>query len=126
MRQFQAEAFREDENAGCFDKCGAGPCPSFCGEDGFCCSGEDMRIPSELKQKGGNGNCPTGAVEVLRKFKWDFSMNEAYFDTPMHLGFQCVKEIKVGDPKYRRFEVKRHEKPIDRRRAFNWCRREST
>ena len=41
----------------------AGSCPSYCGKNGYCCSGEDPNDPrSWLAKHGGNGNCPSGAV----------------------------------------------------------------
>ena len=49
----------------CFHRCGGkvGACPGHCGENGFCCSGEDPNNPNSwLSIHGTNGDCPQEAI----------------------------------------------------------------
>lgn len=62
------QLFRQDNFKGkCYDACKgddnqAGLCEDFCGEGGYCCSGENYHRDNGPEK---NGDCPTGAVGAI-------------------------------------------------------------
>ena len=64
----------------CFSICGGGFCPSYCGANGFCCSGDQSL----------NGNCPKSALESFRDIA-PYPFGRHYCMTPG----KNLSEIKV-------------------------------
>ena len=64
----------------CFSICGGGFCPSYCGANGFCCSGDQSL----------NGNCPKSALESFRDIA-PYPFGRHYCMTPGKI----LSEIKV-------------------------------
>ena len=59
----------------CFSICGGGFCPSYCGTNGFCCSGD----------KSLNGNCPKSAYQSFQNIA-PYPFGRHYCMTPGKIG----------------------------------------
>ena len=87
----------------CFNQCGrkGGACPGFCGETGFCCSGEDPNDPNSwLSKHGSNGDCPQEAIVVQqnREDPWP-----GYACVAKHPRTGCHRQRLVNFTSFRSF-----------------------
>ena len=53
---YRGQKWKLNAETDCLSICGGGFCPSYCGANGFCCSGDQSL----------NGNCPKSAFESFR------------------------------------------------------------
>ena len=76
---FKGVKWKLNLESDCYSTCGGGSCPSYCGTNGFCCSGD-----SSL-----NGNCPKSAFESFQSI--------APYPFGRHYCMNPEKIIKVPD-----------------------------
>ena len=71
---YRGQKWKLNAETDCYSACGGGSCPSYCGANGFCCSGDQSL----------NGNCPKSAYDSFRDIS-PYPFRRHYCMTPGEL-----------------------------------------
>ena len=93
------QLFRQDNFKGkCYDACKgndnqAGLCEDFCGEGGYCCSGENYHRGNGPEK---NGDCPAGAVGAIHTIVHTCAIPMSVKDAPKPWATYVQDNSKAG------------------------------